>query len=65
MSEADRPATPDERLLTVLQIPLFLMGLGGLFLAEDYLNWSVSRTWPSLLILWGALLAAARRSRTD
>ena len=51
----------NEGLLPALRVPLFLIVLGCMFLAEDYWGWRVSRTWPVLLIMWGALLAAARR----
>lgn len=54
---------PAESLLPALRIPLLLILLGVLFLVEDHGGWAFSRTWPSLLVLWGALLAAARRRR--
>jgi len=59
------PATPEsaESLRVVLRTPLLLMLLGLLVLVEDHGGWTFSRTWPTLLVLWGALLAAARRRR--
>ena len=64
MNEAG-PATPEsaQSLLVVLRVPLLLILLGALALVEDHGGWAFSRTWPSLLVLWGALLAVARRRR--
>ena len=58
-----RLAEPAESLLAVLRVPLLLTLLGALFLLEDHGGWPFTRTWPSLLVLWGALLAAERRRR--
>ncbi len=63
MSLAGQPAPPAQ-LAFVLRVPLFLIALGGLFLVEDFGGWPFPRTWPILLILWGALLIWARRART-
>lgn len=64
MSPADQLApAPAESLLSVLRIPLLIVLLGALFLVEDHGGWPFSRTWPSLLVLWGGMLAAARRGR--
>jgi hypothetical protein len=52
---------PDEGLVPFLRVPLFLIALGTLFLLDDYAGWSVARTWPILLVFWGALLVASRR----
>jgi hypothetical protein len=54
---------PEEGLLVTLRVPLLLIALGVLFLLDDYLGWSVVRTWPALLVFWGALLLATRRRR--
>ena len=51
---------PAPGLLAALRVPAFLIVLGGIFLVEDHWGWPVSRTWPILLIVWGALLIAAR-----
>lgn len=50
-----------DRLLSVLRVPLIVMALGALFLVEDYGGPAASRTWPALLVLLGALMAAGRR----
>lgn len=55
---------PPAGLLAALRVPLSLVALGGLFLAQDHLGWPFSRTWPILLILWGAFLSAERRGRS-
>lgn len=54
---------PEEGLLFLLRVPLFLIALGTLFLLDDYAGWSAARTWPVLLVFWGALLVASRRRR--
>lgn len=35
--------------------PIYVLALGALFLADYQWGWSVLRTWPALLILWGLL----------
>jgi hypothetical protein len=51
---------PEEPLLLILRVPLFLIALGSLFLLDDYAGWPVTRTWPVLLVLWGASLIPGR-----
>ena len=50
-------------LLAALRVPLILIGLGCLFLVGDYGGPPASRTWPALLVLWGALTAIGWRRR--
>jgi hypothetical protein len=56
---------PPESLIGTVRIPLLLVALGALFLVEDNWGLSAGRTWPILLVLWGALLIAARRGGTS
>lgn len=41
--------------LGALAPPLYVAALGVLFLADYHLGWSVTKTWPALLILWGVM----------
>ena len=43
--------------------PLFLIGLGALFLADYRLGWSWTTTWPALLVLAGLLQTFAQLAR--
>jgi len=44
--------------VNVAAVPLLLMLLGGLFLADYHLGATVSRTWPAMLIAAGLLRLA-------
>ena len=46
--------TLDEWMVAAL---IFFLGL--IFVADYSLGWPASRTWPSVLILWGAFRAAS------
>ena len=40
-------------------VPLYLITIGAIFLVADYGGPSVRRTWPALLIAFGAVRLAA------
>ncbi len=44
--------------VTTAAVPLLLMLLGGLFLADYHLGAAIGRTWPTVLIAAGLLRLA-------
>ena len=64
MSEhAEAPAAGRAEFAAAIRAPLLIAGLGALFLVQDYGGPAFWRTWPTLLVLWGALLALGRWGR--
>ena len=45
----------NQNAVEVLAVPLLLICLGGLFLADYHFNASAGQTWPALLIAAGLL----------
>jgi hypothetical protein len=47
-------------LLHAIQGPVMLIAVGLLFAADQFTGYSIWRTWPALLILFGVLKLLAR-----
>lgn len=50
------PITPLTHPRPSLTVPVFLIALGGIFLADQFVpGWGFGRTWPVLLVVLGVL----------